>query len=140
MTEPRWIDDVLESVLATPLHREIGLRLRDPGSPAAGLTVDVTRHNMAPTEVLHGGLLGLLIDVTAFLALASELPPGSHAATISSTLSILSAARLGDTVTTSATIDRLGGGHAFLSGRIECDGTVVATGQLVKIVRRPSLP
>ncbi|GAA1736605.1 PaaI family thioesterase [Aeromicrobium alkaliterrae] len=137
MTEPRWIDDVLEPVLNTPLHRTLGLRLRVPGDPSAGLELDVATGTATPTDVLHGGLHGLLIDVTAFLCLAAELPRGSHAATISSSISIVSAARLGSTVQTSARIDRLGGGMAFLSGQVESDGQVVATGQLVKIVKRP---
>lgn len=137
MTEPRWIDEILESVLTTPLHRSIGMRLRVPGDPTAGLELDVSTDTATPAEVLHGGLHGLLIDVTSALLLATELPRGSYAATISSSISIVSAARLGGTVTTNAQIDRLGGGHAFLSGRVECAGEVVATGQIVKIVKRP---
>ena len=137
MTEPRLIDQVLDPVLSTPVHRALGIALRDPDDPTAGLTLEVSAGNATPTEVLHGGLHGLLIDVTAFLCLAAELPAGAHAATISSSISIVSAARLGGTVTTTARIDRLGGGHAFLSGQIESAGEVVATGQLVKIVKRP---
>ena len=137
MTETRLLDEVLATVLSTPLHQALGIRLRDPDDPTAGLEVEVGPDNVASSGVLHGGLHGLLIDVSAYLLLASELPSGAFAATISSSVSLVAAARLGSTVTTSARIDRLGGGHAFLSGQVECDGQVIATGQIVKIVKRP---
>jgi len=137
MPTPSLLDDVLDAVLQTPLHRSLGVRLTDPSDATAGLTVDVQEATTTPMGVLHGGLHGLLIDVTSFLCLAARLPSGAFAATISSTVSILSAARHGQTVTTTARVDRLGGSTAFLSGEVRCGDEIIATAQLVKVVRRP---
>ena len=137
MSESRLIDDVLETVLALPLHRALGLRLVDPSDPSAGLAVEAHDGVINPSRVLHGGLHGLLIDVTAFLLVATELPSRASAVTISSSVSIAAAAPAGSMITTTARIDRLGGSTAFLSGRIESDGAIIATAQVVKAIRRP---
>ena len=74
MSESRLIDDVLETVLALPLHRALGLRLVDPSDPSAGLAVAAHDGVINPSRVLHGGLHGLLIDVTAQVVKAIRRP------------------------------------------------------------------
>ena len=134
---PTLLDTATDVVLNVPLHRALGLRLRDAADPTAGVELDVTDAVGTPGGVLHGGLHGLLMDVTALLALAAELPPGSHAVTISSSLSIVAGAPVGSTVTASAHVERVARDLAFLTARIESDGTVIATGQFTKSLRRP---
>ena len=63
-----------------------------------------------------------------------SLPDGSHAVTVSSTASIIAAARDGEVVRCSARVDRLGRTHAFLSGELRVGDKVVAPGQVVKAV------
>ena len=87
---------IVQTVLDLPLHRSLGLRLAVDGDPAAGVELAVSEATTNPSAVLHGGLVPLLLDVTCFLRLLDTLPDGSHAVTVSSTASIIAAARDGD--------------------------------------------
>jgi uncharacterized protein (TIGR00369 family) len=126
--------ETVQTVLALPLHRSLGLRLADADDPAAGVELTVGPATVNPSGVLHGGLVPLLVDVTCFLRLVPELGEAAHAVTVSSTASIIAAARECDVVRVTAQVDRLGRTHAFLSGRLCVGDKVVATGQVVKAV------
>ncbi len=125
---------IVQTVLDLPLHRSLGLRLAVDGDPSAGVELAVSEATTNPSAVLHGGLVPLLLDVTCFLRLLDTLPDGSHAVTVSSTASIIAAARDGEVVRCTARVDRLGRTHAFLSGELRVGDKVVATGQVVKAV------
>lgn len=125
--------EIVATVLALPLHRSLGLRLATD-DPADGVELRVGTATMNPSAVLHGGLVPLVLDVTCYLRLLPELGAGSHAVTVSSTASIIAAAREGEIVRATAQVDRLGRTHAFLSGRLCVGDKVVATGQVVKAV------
>lgn len=125
---------VLDQVLSLPLHRSLGLRPVVEGDPAAGIELTVGPATVNPSGVLHGGLVPLFLDVTCFLTLLPQLPPGQHAVTVSTTSSIIAVAREGDVVRVTAQVDRLGRTHAFISGRLAVGDKVVATGQVVKAV------
>jgi len=131
---PERQTDIVRTVLALPLHRSLGLRLAVTGDPTAGVELPVTEATRNPSAVLHGGLVPLLLDVTCFLRLVESLPDESHAVTVSSTASIIAAAREGDVVRCTAQVDRLGRTHAFLSGQVRVGDKVVATGQVVKAI------
>lgn len=125
---------VVEAVLTLPLHHSLGLRLAVEGDPAGGVELTVGAATVNPSSVLHGGLVPLLLDVTSYLRLLPELGEDAHAVTVSSTASIIAAAREGEVVRATAQVDRLGRTHAFLSGRLCVGDKVVATGQVVKAV------
>ena len=125
---------IVQTVLDLPLHRSLGLRLAAEDDPAAGVEMTVTGTTTNPSAVLHGGLVPLLVDVTCFLRLVETLPDGSHAVTVSSTASVIAAARDGEVVRCTARVDRLGRTHAFLSGELRVGDKLVATGQVVKAV------
>ena len=131
---PERQDTVVRTVLDLPLHRSLGLRLAVDGDPSSGLEMSVDESTTNPSAVLHGGLLPLMLDVTCFLQLLEALPDESHAVTVSSTVSVIAAARKGDVVRCTARVDRLGRTHAFLSGEVRVGDKVVATGQVVKAV------
>ncbi|MGF6969387.1 uncharacterized protein (TIGR00369 family) [Paraburkholderia sp. WC7.3g] len=65
--------------------------------------------------VVSGGTFTSMLDFAMALALLSKLPAGRTCATISLTVNMLEAGRIGDFVA-NARIDRLGGRVAFLSG------------------------
>ncbi|WP_323791155.1 PaaI family thioesterase [Nocardioides sp.] len=126
--------DVVRAVFDLPLHRSLGLRPVADGDPSAGVELPVSEGTVNPSAVLHGGLVPLLLDVTCFLRLLEDLPEGSHAVTVSTSSSIIAAAREGDVVRCTAQVDRLGRTHAFLSAEVRVGDKVVATGQVVKAV------
>lgn len=125
---------IVQTVVDLPLHRSLGLRLAVEGDPSAGVEMTVTEATTNPSAVLHGGLVPLLMDVACFLRLTETLPDESHAVTVSSTASVIAAARAGDVVRCTARVERLGRTHAFLSGEVRVGDKVVATGQVVKAV------
>ena len=131
---PERQGEVVRTVLDLPLHRSLGLRLAIDGDPASGVEMSVDDRTTNPSAVLHGGLLPLMLDVTCFLRLLETLPDESHAVTVSSTVSVIAAAREGDVVRCTARVDRIGRTHAFLSGEVRVGDKVVATGQVVKAV------
>jgi len=63
-----WRQTHAGEVTALPLHRFLGLRLREEAEPAAGVTLAVAEASSATTG-LHGGVLGVVLDVAATLAL-----------------------------------------------------------------------
>lgn len=132
---PLSLDDVVPHVLDLPLHRAIGLRLHDPADPTAGLALDVDGRTVNPSGVLHGGLVPLVLDVAAYLALVPQLPAGaSGAVTVSSTVSLLTAVPAGGSVVAAATVERCGRTTAFVSTRLTHGDRLVATGQVVKAI------
>ena len=123
---------IVRSVLEVPLHRALGLRLADPDDPVAGLEIEVGEMAANTTGVLHGGLVPLLLDVSAYLAVIPLLRPGTNAVTHSAGASLARAVPLGATVRFTGQVDRAGRTLVFCSARALHDGRVVATGQIVK--------
>jgi acyl-CoA thioesterase FadM len=60
--------------------------------------------------------------------------PGTDAVTASNSVSLLRPVTLGKRIMVSAEVDRFGRNAFFLTARGECDGQLVATGQIVKAV------
>ena len=85
MRTPGQIADLVDTVLALPLHRSLGIGLTVPGDPTSGLTLEVGEATRNPGGVLHGGLVPLLVDVTCFLRLLPELPARSRVEVVPST-------------------------------------------------------
>ncbi len=134
MNDEQHVAAAIRTVLGLPLHRSLGLRLAIEGDPSSGVEMTVGPDTMNPAGVLHGGLVPLILDVACFLQVLPRLTPETHAVTVSTTASVIAAAREGDVVRATARVDRLGRTHAFLSGQLMVGDKVVATGQVVKAV------
>ena len=124
--------ELVETVLAVPLHRLLGLRLFDPGDAAAGLELDVRGAALNPSGVLHGAVAPLMMDVACYLAVMAELEPGATAVTVSIASSLLAAVPEGATLRARGRIDRRGRGLAHLSATVHDGERLVATAQVVK--------
>lgn len=138
MAHTPFIAEMVAAVTALPLHQSLGLALIDLDLPERGVTLPVDERTTNPSGVLHGGLVPLVLDVTAYLALLPSLERGASAATVGASCSLLRAVPAGGQVTAHATLDRLGRSTAFLSARLRHGDEVVATGQVVKAVRAPA--
>ena len=72
----------VQGVLDIPLNRFLGMELRDPAEPAAG----VWSRWLAPAQnqaaVLHGGVVMMLLDTACYLALLPHLSDDEHAVTL----------------------------------------------------------
>lgn len=138
------IDDaqrqLVETVLAVPLHRTLGLRLIDPDDAAAGLELDAHGTALNPSRVLHGAVAPLMMDVACYLAVMAELEPGANAVTVSIASSLLAAVPEGSTVQARGRVDRRGRGLAHLSATVRDGDRLVATAQVVKALVPPRDP
>ncbi len=124
----------VQAVLDIPLHRFLGMRLRDPADPPAGVwfPVDAPAQNQA--ELLHAGVVYTLLDVAGFLALLPHLDDGEHAVTHDMSVSLLRPVAAGKRVDLTGSVLRRGRAVAFLRSEASVDGVVVAAAQVTKSV------
>jgi uncharacterized protein (TIGR00369 family) len=127
-------EEIVADVLELPLHRAVGIELIDTNDPARGIYADSGQRNANLMGSLHGGVVPLLLDVAGYLAAAELFEPGADAVTASNSVSLLRPVAIGKRITVSAEVDRFGRHAFFLSARAECDGQLVATGQIVMAV------
>ncbi len=126
----------VEAVLDIPLNRFLGVRLRDPADPAAGLWFPVGPSAQNQAGVLHGGVVTTLLDTASYLALLPRLSDTEHAVTHDQTVSLLRPVAADARVDVTATVLRRGRAVAFMRAEAVVDGELVATAQVTKSVVR----
>ncbi len=124
------------AVLDIPLNRFLGVRLRDPADPAAGLWFPVGPSAQNQAGVLHGGVVTTLLDTASYLALLPRLSDTEHAVTHDQTVSLLRPVAADARVDVTATVLRRGRAVAFMRAEAVVDGELVATAQVTKSVVR----
>ena len=124
----------VQAVLDIPLHRFLGMRLRDPADPPAGIWFPVEAPAQNQAALLHGGVVYTLLDVAGFLALLPSLDDAEHAVTHDLTASLLRPVRAGARVDVTGSVLRRGRAVAFLRAEASVDGVVVASGQVTKSI------
>ncbi|HET6448487.1 MAG TPA: PaaI family thioesterase [Conexibacter sp.] len=130
--------ELIETVLAVPLHRSLGLRPIDPGDMTAGVELDAHAAALNPSRVLHGAVAPLMMDVACYLAVMADLEPGANAVTVSIACSLLAAVPEGGTVQARGRIDRRGRGLAHMTASVHEGDRLVATAQVVKALVPPA--
>lgn len=128
---------LVQTVLDIPLHRFLGVGLRDEADPAAGIRFPVGPAAQNPAGMLHGGVVYALLDVASFLALLPHLGEGEHAVTHDVSASLLRPVGAGAEVEVTATVLRRGRAVAFMRAEATVEGVLVATGQVTKTVVAP---
>ena len=126
----------VQAVLDIPLHRFLGMRLRDPAEPSAGVWFPVDGPAQNQAAVLHGGVVYTLLDVASFLALIPQLDDGEHAVTHDLSVSLLRPVPAGARVDVTGTVLRRGRAVAFMRAEATVEGIVVAAAQVTKSVVR----
>jgi uncharacterized protein (TIGR00369 family) len=124
----------VQAVLDIPLHRFLGMQLRDPAAPTAGIWFPVDRPAQNQAAMLHGGVVYTLVDVACFLALLPHLGDDEHAVTHDLAVSLLRPVPAGARVDVTGSVLRRGRAVAFMRAEATVDGVVVAAGQLTKSV------
>jgi uncharacterized protein (TIGR00369 family) len=124
----------VQAVLDIPLNRFLGMHLRDPAEPAAGVWFPVDGPAQNQAEVLHGGVVTTLLDTACYLALLPHLSDVEHAVTHDLTVSLLRPVAAGKRVDVTGTVLRRGRAVAFLRAEATVDGEVVAAAQVTKSV------
>ena len=124
----------VQAVLDIPLHRFLGMQLRDPAEPSAGIWFPVAPPAQNQAAVLHGGVVYTLLDVASFLALLPSLSDAEHAVTHDLTVSLLRPVAADERVDVTGTVLRRGRQVAFMRAEATVDGHVVAAAQVTKSI------
>lgn len=107
-----------------------------PGNSIVGCRI-LDRH-MNYLGSAHGGVLATLADVALSLAVYVSEKPNLPVSTVSMTTNFLSAARLGEWVEATGSIDRIGRNLAYASGSIWCVDRKLMTMSAVFNVSHPT--
>lgn len=126
----------VRAVLDIPLNRFLGMQLRDPADPAAGLWFPVGPSAQNQAGLLHGGAVTTLLDTASYLALLPQLSDGEHAVTHDQTVSLLRPVGADARVDVTASVLRRGRAVAFMRAEATVAGQLVATAQVTKSVVR----
>lgn len=122
----------VETVMAIPLHRFLGLSLVDPERPAQGIVLEVGDAAMNNAAVLHGGIFTALLDVACYLSVLPHLASGENAVTHDLTASILKPVTGGSRLSVRGEVVKLGRTTVFTRAEATVDGSVVAFGAVTK--------
>jgi uncharacterized protein (TIGR00369 family) len=126
----------VQAVLDIPLNRFLGMELRNPADPAAGVWFPVGSSAQNQAAVLHGGVVTTLLDTACYLALLPQLSDGEHAVTHDLTVSLIRPVAADARVDVVGSVVRRGRTVAFLRAEATVDGEVVAAAQVTKSVVR----
>jgi acyl-coenzyme A thioesterase PaaI-like protein len=127
------VADRAAAALAVPLHEALGARFVDD-DPTHGVTFEVGGMAMNPGGTLHAGALGVLLEITAFIALLPVLSDTEHAVTHHISTQVLSPGRRGEQVLVTATIERRTRRLGFLTATATIGERLVARSQITKSV------
>lgn len=132
------LEHVREGVLEHPFHKACELALIHAEQGRAEVSFKVNDFTVNPQGALHGGIIYALIDVACFFAVVPTLAPDQHPVSIETHVSILRAATLGETITITAWIDRVGRTLAAMRAEVFANnGTqkrLIATGNVTKSI------
>jgi uncharacterized protein (TIGR00369 family) len=110
-----------------PAFREFGARLVRAEAGRVVMRFDLDERWLQGNGVLHGGIVGTLLDSAMAYAVMSTLRPGEVTATVSLTVNFLAAASVSDTEV-EAEVEKRGRSLAFLRARLtSATGSVCAT-------------
>lgn len=128
-----------ELVLTVPLASALGVRLLDPARPEVGAEFRVTGLADNGAGGVHAAALGAVLEIAAYLALASHLTVDEHALTHASAVQLIAAAGAGDVIAVRGLVDRRTRRTAFVSATAACVAAstppvLIARAQLTKTI------
>lgn len=132
MPHPDLVQERVQTVLAIPLHRFLGLRLAEPEQPAEGIVLDVAGAAMNNAAVLHGGIVTALLDVACYLSVLPRLGAGENAVTHDLSASILEPVKAGSLLRVRGEVVRMGRTTVFTRAEATVEGRAVAFGAVTK--------
>lgn len=127
-------DHRLDVLLSTPLHQHIGLREADPRDPLQGLVLTVEPQIVNNSELMHGGIVAVCLDVAAAYAVFPQLASNEVVLTNSLAISYIRPVPMGTLVWARAKIVRRGRATAFLQSEVGAEDRLIATAQIVKTI------
>ena len=121
------------------MHRYFGVRLVDPDRRHLGCWFIASESAQGREGQLNGGVLSLLLDATAYLALEPSLGPDEDAVSHDLHISMLRSVMVGQRVDLRGELVQRGRRVAFVNSEARVDGRLVATARITKtIVQKPA--
>ncbi|PHZ17233.1 esterase [Rhizopus microsporus ATCC 52813] len=136
LRSPQLVQKVLKSFHAAGGYDALvlpGLKLVDTKDGSVSAEFQVEKKHLNRLESVHGGLLATAVDIGGSLAIASK---GLYATGVSTDINIsyISGAKLGETITLKARVDKLGKTLAFTTVELYAKDRLVALGRHNKFV------
>jgi uncharacterized protein (TIGR00369 family) len=123
-----------ESFASSPVHRFIGAELIDADHPERGVRFTVGPNTEGRPGTLNGGIISVLLDSAAYLALAPTLAAGETALSHDIHISLLRGVAVGQTVELVGRVVQQGRRVAFIDATASVEGRPVATARITKTV------
>jgi uncharacterized protein (TIGR00369 family) len=124
-----------------PLHQFIGARLIDPEHPELGITLVAAEHLSGREGTMHGGVVPLVMDGAAYMALRPHLRDDEDAVSHDLHYSVMRPIAVGSTVLVHGRVVKKGSRVAFLEAEATVDGVLHVTARITKtVVRRVPAP
>jgi uncharacterized protein (TIGR00369 family) len=129
--------DWFPRVFEVPIISFIGARPVDDQDPTAGLSFVVTDKALNAAGALHGGVLGTVLDLAAYLSVIPTLGRGEQAVTHAISASYLSGSEVGETLVARGELLRRTRRLAFSSASVTSGERLIATASVTKSILGP---
>ena len=116
------------------LHKYIGVKLVDRAQRHLGCTFVVTSAIEGREGQLNGGVLSVILDAVAYLALEPSLAENEDAVSHDLHISMLKSVMSGQTVHLKGDLVQRGRRVAFVNAEARADGRLVATARITKTI------
>ncbi|CAB4879128.1 MAG: PaaI family thioesterase [Actinobacteria bacterium] len=116
------------------LHKYIGVKLVDREQRYLGCTFVVTPAIEGREGQLNGGVLSVILDAVAYLALEPSLAENEDAVSHDLHISMLKGVMSGQTVHLKGDLVQRGRRVAFVNAEARADGRLVATARITKTI------
>jgi uncharacterized protein (TIGR00369 family) len=116
------------------LHKYIGVKLVDREQRHLGCTFVVTPAIEGREGQLNGGVLSVILDAVAYLALEPSLAENEDAVSHDLHISMLKGVMSGQTVHLKGDLVQRGRRVAFVNAEARADGRLVATARITKTI------
>ena len=123
---------ILARMSEFPLHHRLGFTLLSAADGRATAEATVRPDVLNAAGVLHGGVLYAVLDIAAFCAAVSVLPPATNAVTHDLHVQVLRASPPGATLHLEATVRKIGKRVLFVDVEARNGDAVVALGRVTK--------
>lgn len=126
------VEQMLEAMQSFPLHAQFGFTIEHAADGRCTAKCQVGPAHLNFGGVVHGGVMYLLLDVTAYCASVTILPEGMNATTHDIHVSMLRPT-FGDTeLVLEAEVRKAGRSLFFIDVQATVDGKLVASARVTK--------
>lgn len=122
----------LKKNLELPFHKFLGLTAIESSNGRGEIDLKVTQNVVNSSGIFHGGVLYTVCDLCAYGGLLSLLDDDRVPVTHNIHVSILRAAKLGDTIKFTSEVVKRGRNICFMDVKAMVEGRLIATASVTK--------